>query len=119
MGPRAVAGLAASRDSIAPSKWTSPPKARVTGSPVGSLVAPARWAVVAGRWVVVVALAAPVVWVAGAACPGSSPASPQALSNASAATVSEATRWRRRGRDGRWGGRGTAGSRVGARGSAA
>ena len=45
--------------------------------------------------------------------PGSSPAPPQALSNASAATVSEATRWRRRGRDGRWGGRGTADSRVG------
>ena len=58
MGPRVVAGSADSRDSIAPSKWTSPPKARVTGSPVGSLVAPARWAVVVGRSVVVVASAA-------------------------------------------------------------
>ena len=62
---------------------------------------------------------APAVWVAGAACPGSSPASPQALSNASAATVREATRWRRRGCDGRSDGRGTAGSRVDAQGSAA
>ena len=63
IGPRVVAGLAASRDSIAPSKWTSPPKARVTGSPVGSRVrrpAGGGGRARGGR----VASAAPVVWVA-------------------------------------------------------
>src|SRR5215218_10166035 len=97
MGPKVVAGLVASRDPIAPSKWTSPPKAMVTGSPVGSLVPPA-----VGRRVVVVA--------AGAAWPGSPPAS-HADSDSSAARVRVVTTWRRwkvRG----WGGRGTADSRV-------
>src|SRR5215216_714118 len=112
MGPR-VAGLAASRDPIAPSKWTSPPKARVTGSPVGSRVAPARGAaVVVGRAVVEAEVAAAVVAVVWAACPGSSPP-PHALSNSSAARVSEATTWRRWGNGGWWAGRGTAGSRLG------
>src|SRR5215217_1743110 len=111
-GPRAVAGSAASRDPMAPSKWTSPPKAMVTGSPVGSRVAPARGAaVVVGRAVVEVEVAAAVVAVVWAAWPGSSP--PHALSNSSAARVSEATTWRRGGIGGWWAGRGTAGSRLG------
>src|SRR4029453_7041596 len=95
IGPKVVAGSADRRDSMAPSKWTSPPKARVTGSPVGSLGSEARLAAaVAGRPVVAVDLAAARVVVdAPAAWPGSS--SPQALSNSNAARVSEATTWRR------------------------
>src|SRR5918999_827483 len=93
-GPKVVAGLAASRDPIAPSKWTSPPKASVTGSPVGSRVAPARsGAVVVGLAVVAEASTALVVWDAGVACPGSSPP-PQAL-NSSAARARKAATWRR------------------------
>src|SRR5829696_1418585 len=114
IGPKVVAGSAASRDSMAPSKWKSTPKARVTGSPVGSLGSEARLgAVVVGGAVVAVDLAAArVVVVAPAAWPGSS-SSPQALSNSNAARVSEATTWRRvrTARRG-WGGRGTAGSRL-------
>src|SRR5512132_1529515 len=118
IGPKVVAGLAARRAAIAPSKWTSPPKARVTGSPVGSLVWPARWAeVVAGRAVVAVEVAALVAWVAWVGR-GSSPAPPQAA-NSSAARVRETTTWRRGGTGGREDGRGTAYSMSGARGSAA
>src|ERR687898_668873 len=79
---------------------------------VGSRGSPALLAaVVDGRAVVAVEEAAWAVVGAGAAPGSSSP--PHALSNSSAARVSEATTWRRSGKTRRWwGGRGTAGSRV-------
>src|SRR5215217_3907 len=116
-GPKVVAGLAARRLAIAPSKWTSPPKARVTGSPVGSLGSPARGAaVVVGRAVVAVEVAALVAWVAWVAGCGSSP--PPQAANSSAARVRETTTWRRVGTEERKGGGGTAYSRVGHSGEA-
>src|SRR6266508_3850419 len=60
IGPKVVAGSLARRVATAPSKWTSPPKAMVTGAPVGSLPAPARGGevvVARGRAVVLVEVA--------------------------------------------------------------
>src|SRR4029450_1687170 len=69
-------------------------------------------AVLVARGSLGVEVAAAVVAVVWAAWPGSSPP-PHALSNSSAARVSEATTWRRGGNRGWWAGRGTGGSRLG------
>src|SRR6266508_2334858 len=103
IGPKVVAGSLARRVATAPSKWTSPPKAMVTGAPVGSLPAPARGGevvVARGRAVVLVEVA-PETPVS----PPSPPPPPQPL-RASAARARAATVRRPASRD-------TADSRLG------